>query len=209
MCGWGSIHPRSQCVGGMLLVQWCHKHVLNCLNCASTRALGTVFAARAAKGPILSYPIHSPLATLSTLHSLPLSPLSASKWPESPRIAPYNVDRSRRTWPPLPPTAARASAAAVSPGGRQPPARLPPAAGPLATALLSAQRSNGHCKNCHCKNCPCKNCHCKNCHCNNCALRCKKLLLGSEQEETLAGSFATDQGNVDARSSPHVALIEC
>ena len=24
----GSIHPRSQCVGGMLLVQWCHKHVL-------------------------------------------------------------------------------------------------------------------------------------------------------------------------------------
>ena len=26
----GSIRPRSQCVGGMLLVQWCHKHVLNC-----------------------------------------------------------------------------------------------------------------------------------------------------------------------------------
>ena len=25
-----SIRPRSQCVGGMLLVQWCHKHVLNC-----------------------------------------------------------------------------------------------------------------------------------------------------------------------------------
>ena len=37
-CGWltphtwlGSIRPRSQCVGGMLLVQWCYKHVLNCL----------------------------------------------------------------------------------------------------------------------------------------------------------------------------------
>ena len=28
----GSIRPRSQCVGGMLLVQWCHKHVLNCLS---------------------------------------------------------------------------------------------------------------------------------------------------------------------------------
>ena len=27
----GSIHPRSQCAGGMLLVQWCYKHVLNCL----------------------------------------------------------------------------------------------------------------------------------------------------------------------------------
>ena len=28
----GSIRPRSQCVGGMLLVQWCYKHVLNCLS---------------------------------------------------------------------------------------------------------------------------------------------------------------------------------
>ena len=27
----GSTHPRSQCVGGMLLVQRCYKHVLNCL----------------------------------------------------------------------------------------------------------------------------------------------------------------------------------
>ena len=28
----GSTHPRSQCLGGMLLVQWCHKlDVLNCL----------------------------------------------------------------------------------------------------------------------------------------------------------------------------------
>ena len=27
----GSMRPRSQCVGGMLLVQWCHKNVLNCL----------------------------------------------------------------------------------------------------------------------------------------------------------------------------------
>ena len=27
----GSIRPRSQCVGGMLLAQWCCKHVLNCL----------------------------------------------------------------------------------------------------------------------------------------------------------------------------------
>ena len=26
----GSIHPRSQCVGGVLLVQWCYKHVLDC-----------------------------------------------------------------------------------------------------------------------------------------------------------------------------------
>ena len=38
----GSIHPRSQCVGGMLLVQWCIlKHVLNCLTsiaCSSTAA---------------------------------------------------------------------------------------------------------------------------------------------------------------------------
>ena len=30
MCGWGPRHPRSQCVGGMLLAQWCYKHVLNC-----------------------------------------------------------------------------------------------------------------------------------------------------------------------------------
>ena len=28
----GSTRPRSQCVGGMLLVQWCYKHVLNCIN---------------------------------------------------------------------------------------------------------------------------------------------------------------------------------
>ena len=28
-----SIGPRSQCVGGMLLVQWCYKHILNCLTC--------------------------------------------------------------------------------------------------------------------------------------------------------------------------------
>ena len=28
----GSIHSRRQCVGGMFLVQWCYKHVLNCLN---------------------------------------------------------------------------------------------------------------------------------------------------------------------------------
>ena len=27
----GSIHPRGQCAGGMLLVQWCCRHVLNCL----------------------------------------------------------------------------------------------------------------------------------------------------------------------------------
>ena len=27
----GSTHPQSQGVGGMLLVQWCYKHVLNCL----------------------------------------------------------------------------------------------------------------------------------------------------------------------------------
>ena len=25
------MRPRSQCVGGMLLVMWCYKHVLNCL----------------------------------------------------------------------------------------------------------------------------------------------------------------------------------
>ena len=25
----GSTHPRSQCVGGMLLAQWCYKHVFN------------------------------------------------------------------------------------------------------------------------------------------------------------------------------------
>ena len=35
LCRWrtphvwlGSIRPRSQCVGGMLLVQWCYNHVL-------------------------------------------------------------------------------------------------------------------------------------------------------------------------------------
>ena len=35
LCRWrtphvwlGSIRPRSQCVGGMLLVQWCYQHVL-------------------------------------------------------------------------------------------------------------------------------------------------------------------------------------
>ena len=32
----GSTHPRSQCVGGMLLVQWCYRHVLNCLMTAQT-----------------------------------------------------------------------------------------------------------------------------------------------------------------------------
>ena len=33
----GSIRPRSQCVGGMLLVQWCYKHVLNGLRSAHRR----------------------------------------------------------------------------------------------------------------------------------------------------------------------------
>ena len=32
----GSIRPRSQCVGGMLPVQWCHKHVLE----LSQRSMG-------------------------------------------------------------------------------------------------------------------------------------------------------------------------
>ena len=32
----GSAHPRSQCVGGMLLVRWCHKHILNCINTVDT-----------------------------------------------------------------------------------------------------------------------------------------------------------------------------
>ena len=27
----GSIRPQSPCGGGMLLAQWCYKHVLNCL----------------------------------------------------------------------------------------------------------------------------------------------------------------------------------
>ena len=30
-----SIRPRSQCMGGMLLIQWCYKHVLNCLKVSS------------------------------------------------------------------------------------------------------------------------------------------------------------------------------
>ena len=49
----GSIHPRSQCAGGMLLVLWCHKHVLNCLKCngLGTAALGTGFAAEVEKSP--------------------------------------------------------------------------------------------------------------------------------------------------------------
>ena len=44
----GSMRPRSQCVGGMLLVQWCHTHVLNCLKAARGRRrlqlLGTACA---------------------------------------------------------------------------------------------------------------------------------------------------------------------
>ena len=33
----GSIRPRSQCVGGMLPVQWCYKHVLELpRNCTAT-----------------------------------------------------------------------------------------------------------------------------------------------------------------------------
>ena len=33
------MRPRSQCVGGMLLVQWCYKHVLNCLTCEASMVL--------------------------------------------------------------------------------------------------------------------------------------------------------------------------
>ena len=53
LCRWrtphvwlGSIRPRSQCVGGMLPVQWCYKHVLELPKRTACRCWKTTSAAR-------------------------------------------------------------------------------------------------------------------------------------------------------------------
>ena len=79
----GSIRPRSQCVGGLLLVQWCHKHVLNCLTGHPCEPMGAVFAGRCAGSPS-PLPAFSPVTYPQPMICSVLSHACKTQSPEGP-----------------------------------------------------------------------------------------------------------------------------